>query len=48
MENMNGYDILVIQIVTTVYNLKQFGIKITTSPSYKINPDHVFVHVEKH
>jgi Ni,Fe-hydrogenase III small subunit len=48
MENMNGYDILAIQIVTTVYNLKQFGIKITTSPSYKINPEHVLVHVEKY
>jgi hypothetical protein len=34
--------------LTTVYNLSQFGIKITTSPSYKINPDHVIVHVEKY
>ena len=48
MENMNGYDILAIQTVTTVYNLSQFSIKITTSPSYKINPDHVIVHVEKY
>jgi Ni,Fe-hydrogenase III small subunit len=48
MENMNGYDILAIQIVTTVYNLKQFGIKITTSPSYKINPEHVLLHEEKY
>ena len=48
MENMNGYDILAIQIVTTVYNLKQFGIKITNSPSFKLNLEHVLVHVEKY
>ena len=44
---MNGYDIPTIQTDHSI-NLSQFGIKITTSPSYKINPDHVIVHVEKY